>query len=375
MAGAPSGGALRGGSYDWLTDSVLSAAGRADSDLAERHAVEPDTEEFAIVGSETVEAEIVDPGSVDPGWAATDRSGPDTSTVREQAPDRPRGRRVGSAWAAIRPARGGTDRSEVAASFPGLGSEPDPGELRFGRSPDDVGDEAERGPERGRPRFRLPGRRVRLDPGRPGAVALLVTAGVSAVATAVVTWLASPSVEPVEPEVTPAARSLPADAPAGQPAGAGAGPSGSVAATPTSTIVVSVVGAVARPGLLTLPAGSRVADALAAAGGALPGVDTLTLNLARRLADGEQVAVGVPAADQAAGAGGAVPESVPGGVVNLNLATVGELDTLPGVGPVIAQRIVDYRDANGPFQSVDQLGEVSGIGPATLEKLREQVTV
>ncbi|WP_273938515.1 ComEA family DNA-binding protein [Kutzneria chonburiensis] len=130
-------------------------------------------------------------------------------------------------------------------------------------------------------------------------------------------------------------------------------------------LVVSVVGKVARPGLVTVPDGSRVADALRAAGGSLPDADLSQLNLARKLSDGEQVAVGVPQ-----------PQAVPGqppGKVNLNTATETELETLPGVGPSMAQRILQWRTKNGRFQSVDQLREVDGIGATRFDHLKDLV--
>jgi competence protein ComEA len=141
-------------------------------------------------------------------------------------------------------------------------------------------------------------------------------------------------------------------------------------------VVVDVVGKVRRPGVYRLPDGSRVDDALEAAGGALPGVDLSRLNLARKLADGEQVAVGVAGAAEAAGPPrtGAVSGAA-SGPIDLNTATVQQLDTLPGVGPVLAQRIVDWRTQHGRFDSVDQLQEVTGIGPSRLADIRSLVTV
>ncbi|WP_018683178.1 ComEA family DNA-binding protein [Actinokineospora enzanensis] len=135
----------------------------------------------------------------------------------------------------------------------------------------------------------------------------------------------------------------------------------------TASIVVDVVGKVHEPGLRTLPEGARVDDALRACGGALPDADLSTLNLARRLVDGEQIAVGVPASE-------ALP-SQPGGKVNLNTASLPQLDTLPGVGTVTAQRILDWRTAHGRFSRVEQLREIEGIGPTRFDKLREQVTI
>jgi competence protein ComEA len=144
--------------------------------------------------------------------------------------------------------------------------------------------------------------------------------------------------------------------------------------------VVSVVGKVASPGLVTLPVGSRVADAVAAVGGLLPDADPASVNLAAVVTDGQQVAVGVPGAAGAApgtatpapaGAGGAAP----GTPLDLNSATVADLDALPGVGPVLAQRIVDHRTQHGRFTSVDQLDDVPGIGPAIFAQLAPMVRV
>jgi competence protein ComEA len=126
--------------------------------------------------------------------------------------------------------------------------------------------------------------------------------------------------------------------------------------------------------------GARVADVLDAAGGVLPGTDLSGLNLARRVTDGEQVAVGVPAAPDAAPAAppsGPAPAKggAPTGKVDLNVATVEQLDALPGVGPVMAQRILEWRARHGRFTRVEQLREIEGIGERRLAQLREMVTV
>ncbi|MFG3661168.1 helix-hairpin-helix domain-containing protein [Streptomyces sp. NPDC047706] len=149
------------------------------------------------------------------------------------------------------------------------------------------------------------------------------------------------------------------------------------AGTPAAEIVVDVSGKVREPGIHRLPAGSRVADALTAAGGVRPGTDVENLNRARFLVDGEQVVVGGPAPVAAvpppAGgvpAGGAGAPAVP---VSLNTATVEQLDTLPGVGPVLAQHILDYRTRHGGFRSVDELREVNGIGERRFADLRDLV--
>ena len=219
---------------------------------------------------------------------------------------------------------------------------------------------------------------VRADPGRAGAIGLGVI-GVLAVLVTVF-MLASddtptvvaanlPAVEPVSTS-TPAAGPSAADAP----------------------VVVSVIGLVKAPGLVTLTAGARIADALESAGGALDGADLTGLNMARRVADGEQIVVGIasppgtapamgssvstPATGTAAEAPGeAGAPDTPGTPIDLNAATEEQLDTLPGVGPVTAAAIVAWRSANGTFTSVDQLSEVDGIGPARLEKLRALVHV
>ncbi|MFI2782818.1 helix-hairpin-helix domain-containing protein [Streptomyces sp. ALB3] len=149
-------------------------------------------------------------------------------------------------------------------------------------------------------------------------------------------------------------------------------------ASPHGQIVVDVSGKVRRPGIQHLPAGSRVADALRAAGGVRAGADTTGLNRARVLTDGEQVAVGVPAAPPpvgGTGAGGATAgQTGPAATVSLGTATVEQLETLPGVGPVLAQHIVDYRTEHGGYRSVDELREVNGIGDRRFADLRPLVT-
>lgn len=147
-------------------------------------------------------------------------------------------------------------------------------------------------------------------------------------------------------------------------------------------LIVHVSGAVGQPGLVRLSAGSRVDDAVLAAGGATEDADLASVNLARPLVDGEQIHIPVPGEDPPQLA--APPPSEDGdggdlgtgaGPIDLNTASAAQLEELPGVGPAIAQRILDHREKNGAFRSVDDLLEVSGIGPATLEKIREQATV
>jgi competence protein ComEA len=150
-------------------------------------------------------------------------------------------------------------------------------------------------------------------------------------------------------------------------------PAPAAAAKPAeqALLVVDVVGAVRRAGLYRLPQGSRIADAVARAGGATKKADLELVNLAAPVADGTQIVV--PARTPAApGAGGSSP-SAPAGPVHLNTATLAELDALPGVGPVTAQKILDYRQQHGAFSSVDALDAIPGIGPARLEQLRDLV--
>ena len=229
--------------------------------------------------------------------------------------------------------------------------------------------------------------KVRADPGRAGAIALAVIAALAVLVTVftVVRDQPAPVVSAKLPEVEMVSTASPQ---AAEP--------GSVA---PETVVVSVVGLVHRPGLATLAPGSRIADALTAAGGALDGADTIGLNLARPLIDGEQIVVGLqpppgrPVLGSSVGPGRPAPEAPrtsttvppaphgsagpggPGGPVDLNTASVDQLDTLPGVGPVTAAAIVAWRTAHGKFATVDQLGDVDGIGPARLEKLRALVRV
>ncbi len=222
---------------------------------------------------------------------------------------------------------------------------------------------------------------VRADPGRAGVIALIAV-GVLAVLVTLFT-LVRDKPPPVVPAKLPPVQMV-----------------SSVTPTPTAVaphgdqpVVVSVVGLVHKPGLLTLDPGARIADALTAAGGALDGADLLGLNLARRVTDGEQIVVGIaPAPGEPAVMGSSISASpidgptsaaprAPGNdppagdLVDLNNATVEQLEALPGVGPVTAAAIVAWRDANGPFNSIDQLGDVDGIGPARLEKLRAHVRV
>ena len=222
--------------------------------------------------------------------------------------------------------------------------------------------------------------RVSLGPSQVAVLAVLVALGLAVTCWWVVRGGAHEVVAPVVP--SPAAGLAPISPPPAAAAGASEGSAAQAAATGspsggavTGSVTVDVAGKVRHPGIAVLDAGSRVVDALKAAGGARPGIDLSGLNLARVLVDGEQILVGVPA--PAGPAASAAPSAgAPGGpLVNLNTATETDLDALPEVGPVTAQSILSWRDEHGGFTSVDELLEVDGIGDATLAKLAPLVTV
>ncbi len=228
-------------------------------------------------------------------------------------------------------------------------------------------------------------RGTRLTLGRRGAIALVVVGVVAAAVAAVSVWRDRPTARAVPP--LPVVEVRAADAVAPEPSG-GPGPQ-PTSAPPDTQLVVSVVGLVNQAGLVRLPPGSRIADALAAAGGPRPGADVLGLNMAEKVDDGDQILVGVAPPDGGPttvgsariGPGATTPGAPGGGAakaagkVNLNTASESDLDALPGVGPVTATAIVAWRAANGKFTDVEQLGEVDGIGPARLAKLRDLVTL
>lgn len=229
-----------------------------------------------------------------------------------------------------------------------------------------------------------------FDPGRRGLAVLAVVALLAALGGAWYFTAARPAAS--------AATAATPDRPAAATTGAGAQPADASVATsagwPTATasassepIVIDVVGKVAAPGVVELPVGARIRDAIAAAGGALPGTDLTALDLASKLTDGQQLFVGIPppTGPAAQAAGGVVGgEPAPGGdasgggaassgVVDLNTATLAQLETLPGVGPVLAQHILDWRTQHGRFASVSQLQQVSGIGPSKYAALAGRV--
>jgi len=195
---------------------------------------------------------------------------------------------------------------------------------------------------------------------------------VIAVAVGVAAWLAVrsdpepvPALAPVsEPLVSP---SVPSSA---ESPGAALGAGGA------EEVTVDVAGNVRKPGIAVLPPGSRVVDAVEAAGGARRGVDLASLNLARLLVDGEQILVGVPVPSGVVGSLGATPGAGESGpLVNLNTADLAALETLPGVGPVTAGAIMTWRTEHGGFTAVEELLEVDGIGDATLAEIAPHVTI
>jgi competence protein ComEA len=206
------------------------------------------------------------------------------------------------------------------------------------------------------------------------AVVVLVTlAGVGL-------WYTRSLPKPIQVAETPAvAASAPSPGPpvSGVPFAVGASASASVSSAPTE-LIVDVAGWVRHPGVYRFDPGARIVDAVERAGGARDGADLMVLNLAAPLTDGQQVlvpkkgqAVALPIGAGTTGSTGGAT----GALVNINTADEPTLETLNGVGPVTAAAIIKYREENGPFATVDQLDAVSGIGPATLEELRDQVTV
>jgi competence protein ComEA len=202
--------------------------------------------------------------------------------------------------------------------------------------------------------------RQRLEPARSGIAALIVLGLIATAVAAFVFLRAQPTTSqdtlPANSSVTSAASAQPAvtDPP-----------------SPPATLLVDVTGKVHHPGVVKLKSGARVLDAVRAAGGVLPGTSMDALNLAAKVVDGQQVAVGTAAAALAPAAAGSGTAMAP---VDLNTATVEELQTLPGIGPVLAQRIIDYRTAHGLFASVDGLQQVGGIGPSKFQELKPHVT-
>jgi competence protein ComEA len=209
---------------------------------------------------------------------------------------------------------------------------------------------------------RIPG--ALLGPGPVAVVAVLVALGLGLAA-----WLALRS----QPEELPLAAPVAGElvSPVAVP---GASTAAEVSTTPAE-VVVHVAGKVRRPGIVVLEPGARVIDAVEAAGGLRRGVDLTGVNLARLLTDGEQVLVGTGVAGAPASGVAGPGDAATAGKVNLNTASAAQLEELPGVGPVTAAAIVAFREEHGPFASVDQLLDVSGIGEATLAEIAPAATV
>jgi competence protein ComEA len=221
-----------------------------------------------------------------------------------------------------------------------------------------------------------------LNPGRRGVKALAAIGLAVVVVAAFIAWRSQPRAEIVattSSSSTAVAAANPSGAAGGDPSPV---PAAAPAASPipsTAMIVVAVTGRVRHPGLVDLSPGARVADAIAAAGGVLPKTDLSFVNLARKVTDGELIVIGVqPSPGMTVDDTGDPAASTPGaaaGPVDINTAGLAQLETLPGIGPALAQRIVDYRTQHGNFRSVDELQDVSGIGPAKFAEIKAEVTV
>ncbi|MFC4059438.1 helix-hairpin-helix domain-containing protein [Planomonospora corallina] len=205
-----------------------------------------------------------------------------------------------------------------------------------------------------------------LDPGRPGVRALILVALAAVIAGGVYAWRSQPEPELLAPPAPVSGPPATETAPPRPHSSAGTG------------VTVHVTGKVRRPGVFTLPGGSRVTDAVSAAGGVRKGASSDPLNLARRLVDGEQIVIGGPRGGPAATAvlpAPAGPADPTATLIDLNAATAEQLEELPGVGEVLARRITEYRDGHGGFRSVEQLREVSGIGEKKYAEMKDRVRV
>lgn len=257
------------------------------------------------------------------------------------------------------------------------------GEPGAASGPEDEGPTHTRVRDRGEPPapvvLPVPGRhasrRLRVGGLQLGPLHLALVAVVAAVAVGLAAWWAvrdqaeAVPLAPATPTAAPPLAAVPgSDGPAAGEQPAQSGAAGGV------EVVVDVAGKVRRPGIAVLPPGSRVVDAIEAAGGARRGVDLAGLNLARVVVDGEQILVGAAPAAGVAGSVGA-PAAGDGALVNLNAADQAALESLPGVGPVTAEAILAWRSEHGAFTSVDELLEVDGIGEATLADIAPHVTL
>ncbi len=224
---------------------------------------------------------------------------------------------------------------------------------------------------------------------RVAMAACIVIAVLALGAIAAVVWPSSPQVEMPAVRDAAVAGTTPetTETSAKTPGGPGNETNAQAQAGP---LIVSVVGLVVNPGVVEVPAGARVVEAIERAGGLLPEANPASVNLAAPLVDGQQIVVGteaLPAGEIAGGSGGAdgsgadsadsgaAGASEPSGQININTATATQLEELPGIGPATATKIIDFREKNGPFASIDALEEVPGIGPAKVEALRDVATI
>lgn len=216
------------------------------------------------------------------------------------------------------------------------------------------------------------------DPARRSALAIGCAVLVAAVATGIWVLSSRPRAEALQTGSRPSSATSPLNVPRAV--------SGSRSPTPSGLVVVDIAGRVRHPGLYRLASGARVDDAVRAAGGLLPGVSEAAVNRAARISDGQQIVVGTqpasvtgPSAGAVGSGGGGPGDGGPGGIsvtpINVNTASMTELQQLPGVGPVLAQHIVDWRIEHGSFSTPEQLLSVSGIGPAKFAAMRALVAV
>jgi len=257
-------------------------------------------------------------------------------------------------------ASGSTGSGATGAGSTGSGATGAAGWTRFGRDPNPVAPAASAVSARAL---------EALNPGRRATKALAVVAVVAMLVAAYLAWRSRPH----EIRVNTFAAAAATDGSDGHDPS-----TTSPAASPSAMLVVAVEGKVKHPGLVRLPPGARIADAIAAAGGALPGTDLSFVNLAQKVVDGQLIVVGVappPGAATGSAGGAAGSAGGAGAPINLNSATEADLETLPGIGPALAQRIIDYRTQHGGFHSVDELRNVSGIGDAKFAEIKDLVTV
>lgn len=340
--------------------TVLAAA-RGESWSAPSAGVGVDRE----VTSAEIESTWIEPTWIGPAWdpASADPALADAVELPavQAAAGRARHRAAAAPRSAAQPAEPAGPAGSAEPAVPGVSAAPEGASRRGHRLVPRGGATA-----------------LRWDAGRPGVLALCAAAAIGALLAAVIAWWTAPESVPVSSGADPAATALelPAESTPGSAAPSGDA-EGRAEAPSTQTLVVSVIGLVVTPGLVSVPDGARVADVIQAAGGALPEADLSTVNLARVVVDGEQIAVGVPGVGPPEGPSppDSGTDSGPGALLDLNAADTAALEELPGIGPVLAQRIVDHRAEIGGFSSVEELREVSGIGPAVYADIVDLVTV